>query len=177
VSLLDTPVRAVMTEPMRTVDPDLPVREVAAYLTDIGSVVVDADPPGIVTKTDVVAAVRDGRDLAETTVASLLSRPVVSADVDADLREAVDLMESEGLRRLPIRADGRFVGIVTTTDLLSALAADSRTVAGVLARAYDPTGPHAYECVDCGARITADHRPGACPECGGRTRNIGVSRE
>jgi signal-transduction protein with cAMP-binding, CBS, and nucleotidyltransferase domain len=168
-----------MTEPVRTVEPDLTVREAARYLAEdhIGSIVVEGEPPGLVTKTDVVTGVRDGVDHGETTVASLMSSPVTTVGVDADLGEAIDRMETDGLRRLPVADDGRVVGIVTTTDLLSALAADSRTVAGALARGYDLDRPHTYECVACGYRESAERHPETCPECGGRLRNLSVARE
>jgi rubrerythrin len=42
---------------------------------------------------------------------------------------------------------------------------------------YDPEPPYTYECVECGHRVEADHRPETCPECGGEMRDISVSRE
>lgn len=34
-----------------------------------------------------------------------------------------------------------------------------------------------YECSDCGTRVEAEHQPETCPECGGDTIDISVSRE
>lgn len=43
---------------------------------------------------------------------------------------------------------------------------------------YDASEPpHRFECIDCGERISAQDRPGDCPECGGPMRNISKPRE
>jgi Zn finger protein HypA/HybF involved in hydrogenase expression len=34
-----------------------------------------------------------------------------------------------------------------------------------------------YECVECLHRVTTDDTVGACPECGGRMKNVAVPRE
>ena len=34
-----------------------------------------------------------------------------------------------------------------------------------------------YECADCEYRLTAEHHPGECPNCGGEMIDISVSRE
>lgn len=176
---LDTPVRDVMTDPVRTVAPDLSVREAATVLSaeDIGSVVVTSDPVAIVTKTDIVDGVASGCDPADAVVADLSSDPLVTVGADATLREAVDRMERDGMRRLPVTSEDGVVGIVTTTDLVDALATEPETVAGVLAVRWTPDPPHTYECVDCGYRVTADSHPETCPECGGRMRNLSVAQE
>lgn len=36
---------------------------------------------------------------------------------------------------------------------------------------------YTYECPDCGHRTKASTRPGACANCGGDVRNIGVASE
>ena len=34
-----------------------------------------------------------------------------------------------------------------------------------------------FECIACHNRIVSDEHVGACPECGGETKNIAVARE
>ncbi|MFC4356486.1 rubrerythrin-like domain-containing protein [Halobium salinum] len=36
---------------------------------------------------------------------------------------------------------------------------------------------HTYECLDCGHRTRSSTQPGACPDCGGEMKNIGVASE
>jgi len=176
---LDTPVRDVLTEPVRTVSPDLSVREAAVVLSteEIGSVVVTGEPASIVTKTDIVDGVANGCDPAEAVVADLSSDPMITVDVDATLEEAIERMERDGVRRLPVTDEDDIVGIVTTTDLVDALTTETETVVGVLARSRTAEPPYTYECVDCGHHVTTDSHPGSCPECGGRMRNRSVAQE
>ena len=37
--------------------------------------------------------------------------------------------------------------------------------------------PYTYECIDCGNRVEARHRPSECAECGGEMQNISITRE
>jgi acetoin utilization protein AcuB len=57
---------------------------------------------------------RNGR-----TVAELMTPSVVTARKDTTLREAANLMRGRTIGSLPVVEDGKLVGIVTTTDLLT----------------------------------------------------------
>jgi CBS-domain-containing membrane protein len=52
-----------------------------------------------------------------------MSRPVVTVDARAPLGTAVELMEQHHIKRLPVTADGRMVGLLSRADLLKALLA------------------------------------------------------
>jgi CBS domain-containing protein len=52
-------------------------------------------------------------------VAEIMSSPVVSIEPDASLREAAALMLRSGVKRLPVIFQGKLVGIITDTDLVS----------------------------------------------------------
>ncbi len=116
----DTPVRDLMNAPVETIPPDATAVQAAAALTErgIGSLVVGEDPiDGIVTEGDIVAGVAAGEDLTETTVADLMSDPVVTARPDESVAATGERMGNNGVKKLPVTEDGRVVGIVTTTDL------------------------------------------------------------
>ncbi len=50
-----------------------------------------------------------------------MSHPVITASADASMKEALDLMRTERIRRLPVvNKRGQIVGIVTETDLAKA---------------------------------------------------------
>jgi predicted transcriptional regulator len=51
-------------------------------------------------------------------VSYLMSRHIVTAEPDLQLKEAAKLMISKNFRRLPITRDGMLVGIITTVDLM-----------------------------------------------------------
>lgn len=180
----DTRVRAVMSAPVRLVDPAYTLREAADVLltAGIGSVVVDDDErPGILTKTDLVTALRESYDPGATPVTAVMTPDPVTIDVDAPVQAAIDAMDDHGVKRLPVTASGEVVGIVTTTDLVATAAADvgadGSNAVGVFAAAFAAEGRDTYECRGCGERVVAERHPGECAECGQPVRNITVTQE
>jgi CBS domain-containing protein len=61
------------------------------------------------------------RVLASTTVAEVMSRPARTIGPGASLDDAVKALVAGRINRLPVVHEGRLVGIVTRTDLLSGL--------------------------------------------------------
>lgn len=109
-----------MTSPVETIDPDATIDEAASRLAErhIGSLVVGEDRvDGIVTETDIVAAVAAGLDPTATLVRDRMSEPVVTIRPDAAVGEAGERMGNNAVKKLPVTRDGRPLGIVTTTDL------------------------------------------------------------
>lgn len=120
----DTLVEDVMTTPVETVAIETTVAEAATRLSEagIGSLVVGEERvDGIVTETDVVRSVAEGRDPTGTTVGDLMSDPVVTIRPTDTVRQAGERMGSNGVKKLPVTEDGVAVGIVTTTDLAFSL--------------------------------------------------------
>lgn len=72
---------------------------------------------GIVTQSDIIGSLAAEADMAATTVAELMSSPVVTVGSDERILAAAELMKDHSVRRLPVVDDGELVGIVTTTDL------------------------------------------------------------
>jgi len=117
---IETPVSEIMTTPVRTIEPDATLAEAATVLAEagIGSLVVGSDRiDGILTESDVVDSVAAERDPTGTTVADLMSEPVVTIRPDETIRVAGERMGHNGVKKLPVTEEGRAVGIVTTTDL------------------------------------------------------------
>ena len=73
-----------------------------------------------------VAGVLAGSDVAdagdERPVAEVMSRQVVTVEPQATLRRAAGIMRGRNVGCLPVVDSGELVGIVTTSDLLTALA-------------------------------------------------------
>ncbi|PSQ00629.1 acyl dehydratase [Halobacteriales archaeon QS_4_69_31] len=118
-------VSEVMDEAVTTIGPDASVLDAVGRLHggDIGSVVVvdDGRVVGIVTESDVVAVVADGRDPASCPVGECMSAPVHTVPPDATVVEAARRLRDNRIKKLPVCADGELVGIVTTTDLANYL--------------------------------------------------------
>lgn len=60
--------------------------------------------------------------MEETTVAEVMTRSVQSVPADSDVQEAARAMLDAGIRRLLVVEDGRLVGVVSSTDVMKAVA-------------------------------------------------------
>jgi signal-transduction protein with cAMP-binding, CBS, and nucleotidyltransferase domain len=120
-------VRDVMSTPLRTVSKSASVKEAATAMrdNDISALFVPAASPAIVTSTDVLDVVADGRDPAEVTVEEVVTSPVESVPPDVHLEEAAAMMISLGIKHLPVTGaeplDDDYVGMVSSTDVTAQL--------------------------------------------------------
>lgn len=81
---------------------------------------------GIVTETDILKkAVAGGNDFRKMIVEQIMSSPVRSIPRDLSVMEISKIMETENIRRLVVLEDERFIGIITQTDMIQALASYS----------------------------------------------------
>jgi acetoin utilization protein AcuB len=74
---------------------------------------------GVISERDILAHRRPGSTgVSDIAVEEVMRRPAVTIDADSPLVEAISLMFSRKLGCLPVLAEGKLVGILTTTDLL-----------------------------------------------------------
>ena len=117
-------------KPAATVRGEETVRAAAQRMQQegLGSLVVvtDGRPVGMVTDRDLMLETLCNRlDPGSVRVEEIASRPLVSVEQDAPVREAVRMIRRHGVRRLPVVDDkGQLVGIVAADDLLSLAAAE-----------------------------------------------------
>lgn len=134
----------VMTRDPRSVEPETQVVEAARILRDenVGSlpVVRDGRVTGIVTDRDLaVRVIAEGRDPGSTTVGEVVSDKPVTVRPEQDLDEALRLMTSHQVRRLPVVEDGdRLVGIFAQADV--ALTGDEKRAGELVEEISQPTG-------------------------------------
>ena len=115
----------VMNTPIVAASTKASAREIALYMLlggFSGVPILDEDGSlvGIVTEMDLLSALRDGKSLETTPVDEIMTRDVVTVDVDAPLEEIMAALESERILRVPVMEDGTMVGIVSRPDLLRA---------------------------------------------------------
>lgn len=111
----------VMSSPAITVAPDRTIRDaIAAMLQEgIGSVVVgDAGPVGVLSRSDVLRAVYHGnRSMDDMLVNEQMTEDPVTIDAGAPCSRALEMMETHGVKRLPVVDNIDLVGMLTTTDI------------------------------------------------------------
>jgi CBS domain-containing protein len=93
----------------------------------VGALVVvepGGQPVGIVTDRDLVVRAVARRLSPDARIDAVMSTDLVTMAADADLRDALAVFEEHAIRRLPLVADGRLVGMVTVDDLFVDLTAD-----------------------------------------------------
>jgi CBS domain-containing protein len=115
-------VQDVMTSNPTSVEASSPVAEAARIMKQehVGIVpIVEGDRlVGTVTDRDIaVRIVAEGKDPQSTNVGEIASTDPVTVDPQHDLDEALRLMASHQVRRLPVVEGGRLVGIVAQADV------------------------------------------------------------
>jgi len=120
-------VRDLMSSPVRTVTPDMPLSELAHSLHEWGHtgapVVKDGKLVGLVSRRDVERAQREGR--GSLAVKSCMAHHVRSVGPDAPLTEALDQMTAHNIGRLPVLDGPKIVGILSREDVLRHLYEES----------------------------------------------------
>jgi CBS domain-containing protein len=131
----------VMTTGAATVRPDAPLVEAAQLMVQhqiSGLPVVDATDRlgGLVTENDFLRAGASGKprllemlttagtetdELKARRVDDLMTREPITVSAETPLEDVINLMHRHNVRRLPVVADGKVVGIVSRGNLLRAL--------------------------------------------------------
>jgi CBS domain-containing protein len=113
----------LMTADVETIEPHASVQDAAETLVEknIGSlVVVDEDDrlEGILTSTDYVLMVADGKPSEETVVGDYMTDAVVSVLAEDEIQDAADRIVTFDIHHLPVvDEDEKVIGMVSTTDL------------------------------------------------------------
>ncbi len=135
-------IRDLMTTDVLTIGPETPLKEAARRMLEVGISGLpvtndDDDLVGIITEADFVATEADRRvtqragllrllrrdveiPSQERLVGDVMTSEVKVVDPESDHAEAARLMLREGVKRLPVVADGRLIGLVSRTDILKA---------------------------------------------------------
>ena len=115
-------VRDVMTWNPVSIAVDSTVLEAALLMSShIGGCLVIIDdnvPVGIVTERDFVRRVVAEQLPLSTNVSRIMSKPLITVDVEASLKEAARIMSNNKIRRLPVLDRKKLVGIVVAADFV-----------------------------------------------------------
>ncbi len=151
--------RLLMSYPVRTITPEMPVDEAAKLMLRYGhsglTIVDGGQVVGTITRRDVDRARHHG--LGHAPVRGYASRAVVTITPDTTLPEIERVMIEQRVGRLPVLEGGQLVGIVTRSDVLNAMHGECFTAPHTLFRGSGP--PRNLwglfrACVPRGAQIT-----------------------
>ncbi len=117
-------VRDIMSKNVKVVRLDSSVKEVVATMNkfDIGSIVVVQGnrPVGIITERDILRRIVQPCLPPETlTARQVMTSPLLTIGETASIDEAAKLMAKENVKKLPVMAKQKLVGIVTLTDIVT----------------------------------------------------------
>jgi len=116
----------VMKRDIAMVGPDDSLKNAVGIMAsrNIGCVVVvDKNRPlGIITERDLVRKVLSKNiHSSEAKVKDVMTTGLISLDSGKTVQDAVDVLEKNNIKKLPVIEHGKLIGIVTMTDLLKSL--------------------------------------------------------
>jgi Zn-dependent protease/predicted transcriptional regulator len=121
--LQDVTVGSMMSTPVTTVGPTVPVSQVIGLMyasKHLGFPVVERDTlVGMITLADVNKTSPIDREAMQ--VRDIMSREIITLPPDAQVMDALRIMSAHNIGRIPVVADGNIIGIVTRTDILKVI--------------------------------------------------------
>jgi len=115
-------VKDLMSRDIVTISPDSTMHEAVEKMQSIGIhgmvVAKDGKPMGMISTYDVLLLMARRDHGKHVTVEEVMSTELVTTTQDADVIDAIELMLSNHILRLPVIEGGEIVGIITATDLI-----------------------------------------------------------
>lgn len=153
--VLDVPAGSI-ARPIITIDENATVLEASKSIVknNRGSIVVTkkGQSVGILTERDIMKrVVAKSLNPASTKVKDVMTTNPLTIDKSKSLREAIDLMNRKGLRRMLVTDNGRITGVFTLRDIVKHTRMCmycGKEIRSVL----DSAEPEAYVECECGAR-------------------------
>lgn len=119
----DRPVEAVMSPAVVRVPADATLRDAARVMSEagIGSVVIEADPDGLVTERDLLRPMADGTNVDEAKAADYVASGHPTVPPETPLNTAARRMVERGVRHCIVAKDGETVGVLSMRDVVRIL--------------------------------------------------------
>lgn len=114
-------VKDIMSRNVKTIGTDATIVDAAKSMAKwkIGSLVITSAsvPVGIITEGDISRIIAKGSD-PRTTSVMVCKKRLVSIKPGTRVEVAAKTMADAGIKKLPVKEDGKLVGIVTQTDIV-----------------------------------------------------------
>ena len=118
-------VQDIMTRALITVNLTTTALQVAKMMEQggIGAILVqdNSNPTGIVTDRDFATRVAANNLPFDTPVEKIMSSPLITINHNEPISAAAERMTSKKIRKLAVTENGKIVGIITSTDLVTQL--------------------------------------------------------
>lgn len=115
----------IMKKDLVTTFPEGSAREAAKILINegVGCLLVTekGDLKGILTKSDLVRSMAEGKDPDFTKISEIMNKDMITSSPDSDFFLGSKIMVEKRIKRLPILSDGKLEGIVSISELAPGL--------------------------------------------------------
>jgi CBS domain-containing protein len=116
----------IMHQPVLATTPRASVRDIAAQivLNGISGMPVaerGGTVLGVITEADVLGALHDGKKLEKLTAEDIMSDNPVTVDTETEVEKVIQLLNDEGIVRVPVTEKGKLVGIISRGDVIKAV--------------------------------------------------------
>ena len=116
-------IHEIMSREIKSIDTEATIIEACKrlYRNKVGSLVVleEGILKGIITERDIISKVVIlNKDPNNTTVEEIMSQDVITINQNANVEDAIKLMNSKEIKKIPVISEtGNLVGILTTSDI------------------------------------------------------------
>ena len=118
-------VKDIMTKALISVNTETTVFQVAKMMQQggIGAVLVKKDDHlvGIITDRDYATKIVSNNLPSDTHVEKIMSSPLITINFDEPISAAAQRMTSKKIRKLGVTDNGKIIGLITSTDLVTQL--------------------------------------------------------
>jgi CBS domain-containing protein len=115
-------IRNIMNKKVIVAKPEVTLKEASEVMSKlhIGSLIITQDEKivGILTGTDVLKSVAQGKNPDATSVEEIMSKDVKTISPDKSIQDAVDLMVKHKIKKLPVVDGKKLLGMITASDIV-----------------------------------------------------------
>ncbi|MEA3282697.1 MAG: CBS domain-containing protein [Euryarchaeota archaeon] len=121
---IDRPVQEVMSSHVITADisdslMDI-TKEMIKYDRSSAVITEDGKPIGIITERDISRKIiPDDRKPSTVPLSEIMTSPLITVDQNTSVSDAIQMMLSKKVRRLPVFRNGTLIGIITSQDIVA----------------------------------------------------------
>jgi predicted transcriptional regulator len=103
------------------------------------------DPEGMITENDITRFVTKNKDPKKSNVKSIMSSPIITANVDNSFFEVIKLMKDKSIKKIPVIKKNEIIGIITEKDMSNGIIYINKVLNKTLREGYITIEEHKKE--------------------------------